>query len=243
MERQPSLLALLAHNAARAGLAPPRFAAVAADVRDAAALPKGTAALVLANPPFFPPQARRAGAFAMPRVHGPLSRHVTTGAQASMQGPGGESERAAARHELHGGLGAFVAAASAALAPRGLLKLVLPPPRLADLVGALDAAGLTLRSLRFVHAAPGEGAHLFEAIAGAGGAAGSGCAVAAPLFVRGADGRYSLEAASRIAGAALPPDEALTEEAVAAVRATCRREAPRSSGDDDDDAAWQDQVS
>ena len=58
MERQESLLALLSHNAAAAGLAPPRFTAVAADVRDTAALPRASAALVLANPPFFPPQAR-----------------------------------------------------------------------------------------------------------------------------------------------------------------------------------------
>ena len=154
-----------------------------------------------------------------------------------MQGPRGASERTAARHELYGDLASFIIAASAAMAPRGLLKLVLPPQRLPDLLPALAACGLTLRSLRFVHAAPGEGAHLFEAFAGAGGASGNGCSVAAPLYVRGADGRYTLEAARRIAGAALPPDVALTEEAVAAVRATCRREprdAAAAQGDDDD---------
>ena len=162
-----------------------------------------------------------------------------------MLAPGGGSERAAARHELHGGLGAFVAAAGAALAPRGLLKLVLPPTRLPDLAAALAASGLTLRSLRFVHAAPGEGAHLFEATAGAAGAAGAGCAVVAPLYVRGADGRYTLEAARRIAGAAVPPGAAVSDEAVAAVRATCRRDSADARGgsaDDDDDTALREQV-
>ena len=60
VERQASLLALLAHNARVAGLAAPRFSVLAADVRDADALPRNVASLVLANPPFFPPQARAA---------------------------------------------------------------------------------------------------------------------------------------------------------------------------------------
>lgn len=92
---------------------------------------------------------------------------------------------------------------------------------------------LTLRSLRFVHGGPCDGAHLFEALAGFGfGGAGGGCAVPPPLFVRGADGRYSLEAARRIAGAALPGGAEPTPQAVEAVRATCRREAKASSADD-----------
>ena len=156
-------------------------------------------------------------------------------------GGSGTTERTAARHELHGGLDGFVIAARAALAPRGLLKLVLPPARLPDLLPVLAACGMQLRSLRFVHAAPGEKAHLFEAVVGVGGGGGTGCAVVAPLFIRGADGRYTLEAARRIAGAALPPDVALTEEAVAAVRATCRRETAAAQEGDEDDAAWRDE--
>ena len=161
--------------------------------------------------------------------------------QPSMLVRGGGSERTAARHELYGGLDGFVIAAREALAPRGLLKLVLPPARLPNLLPVLAACGMQLRSLRFVHAAPGEKAHLFEAVAGAGGGGGTGCAVVAPLYVRGADGRYTLEAARRIAGAALPPDVALTEEAVAAVRATCRRETAAAQEGDEDDAAWRDE--
>ena len=53
---------------------------------------------------------------------------------------GGASERAAARHELHGGVAAFVAAAASVLAPRGCMKMVLPPSRLGQLMAALEAA-------------------------------------------------------------------------------------------------------
>jgi tRNA1(Val) A37 N6-methylase TrmN6 len=116
VERQPALAALLRHNAAAAGLAPPRLTALTADVRDAAALPRRAAALVLANPPFFTPQQeeQEGGAVVVP------------------------TERAAARHELHGGVAAFVAAAAAALAPRGAAKFVLPPSRLPHLLAALE---------------------------------------------------------------------------------------------------------
>ena len=78
---------------------------------------------------------------------------------------------------------------------------------------------LRLRSLRFVHAAPGEDAYLLEAVAARGGS--PGLAVLPPLHVRGADGHYSMEVATRIAGAALrePP----SRTAVDAVRAKCVR--------------------
>jgi tRNA1Val (adenine37-N6)-methyltransferase len=114
VERQPALLALLAHNAAAAGLAPLRLTALAADVRDVSSLPRRAASLVLANPPFFVPQQQHAAAAS-----------ETT-------------ERAAARHELHGGVAAFVAAAASALAPRGAAKFVLPPSRLPHLLAALE---------------------------------------------------------------------------------------------------------
>jgi tRNA1(Val) A37 N6-methylase TrmN6 len=114
VERQPALLALLAHNAAAAGLAPPRLTALAADVRDVALLPRRTASLVLANPPFFVPQ----------------QQHAAAASEAT--------ERAAARHELHGGVAAFVTAAASALAPRGAAKFVLPPSRLPHLMAALE---------------------------------------------------------------------------------------------------------
>jgi hypothetical protein len=95
--------------------------------------------------------------------------------------------------------------------------------------------GLHLHSLRFVHASPGAGAYLFEAVARSGGGPpGAGVAVRPPLFVRGADGRYTAEVAARIAGAALRDGAAPTRAAIDAVRATCVR--PTSGDDHDDDA-------
>lgn len=52
------------------------------------------------------------------------------------------TERVATRHELHGGLPHFLAAARALAAPLGFVKFVLPPRRLADLMLAVaDGCG------------------------------------------------------------------------------------------------------
>ncbi len=93
------------------------------------------------------------------------------------------------------------------------------------------AGGLHLHSLRFVHAAPGARAYLFEAVAVRGAAAPGGPAVLPPLHVRGADGRYTPEAARRVAGAALPGGAPPSEEAVAAVRERSRTRPRQDAAD------------
>jgi hypothetical protein len=99
--------------------------------------------------------------------------------------------------------------------------------------------GLHLHSLRFVHASPGAGAYLFEAVARSGGGPpGAGVEVRAPLYVRGADGRYSEETAARIAGAALRDGVPPSADAVEAVRATCVR--PSGGADADAGAGAED---
>jgi len=60
---------------------------------------------------------------------------------------------------------------------------------------------LKVLSLRFIHAEPGEVAYLVEIIARRGG--GPELTIRPPLFVRDADGMYSMEVARRVAGAAL----------------------------------------
>lgn len=163
-----------------------------ADVRDTAAwLPAEKAHLILCNPPFFSPAG------------------------------GVETERASARQALHGGLPSFLAAAEAALADSGLAaaKFVFPPSSLPQLLASLRRLRVT--SLRFVHPAPGEEAHLVEVVLRSKDA--PALRVRPPLFVRGADGRYSPEVARRIAAAALDAEAAaaLSEAELENVRGSC----------------------
>jgi len=163
-----------------------------ADVRDTAAwLPAEKAHLLLCNPPFFSPAG------------------------------GVETERASARQALHGGLPSFLAAAEAALADSGLAaaKFVFPPSSLPQLLASLRR--LRVASLRFVHPAPGEEAHLVEVVLRRKDA--PALRVRPPLFVRGADGRYSPEVARRIAAAALDAEAAaaLSEAELERVRGSC----------------------
>jgi tRNA1(Val) A37 N6-methylase TrmN6 len=176
---------------------------------------------VLCNPPFFAPHA---------------ALDVT-------------SERIMARHELHGALADFVDAAASALSGSSsgaAAKFVLPPSRLSDLFAAAGSSGLLCVSLRFVHAAPSENAHLAEAVlrkcdsnayravkllstgkSQAAQSASGPLLLRSPLFVRGEDGRYTEEVARRIAGAALDAAAlaALSHAEVERVRGTCARTA------------------
>ena len=132
-----------------------------------------SADLVLCNPPYFPLGYRRESE---------------------------QADRADAHHERHGGLGDFLKAATYCMKHRGWLKMIIPPWRLSDVMTDLPH-DLKVLSLRFIHAEPGEVAYLVEIIARRGG--GPELTIRPPLFVRDADGMYSMEVARRVAGAAL----------------------------------------
>jgi tRNA1Val (adenine37-N6)-methyltransferase len=176
VERQESLLALLRDNIAANALGQ-RVEVRAVDIREACALlPAHEAELVLCNPPYFVPGTHR------------MSEH---------------GERAAARHELHGGLEDFVLAAFHVLRPGGWLKLVVPPARLPELVAAPKRKGdLQPTSLRFFHDRRDRDAYLVECVMRRGGA--HQLTVRPPLIIHEADGRYTEEAHARILGAAVP---------------------------------------
>ncbi len=59
--------------------------------------------------------------------------------------------RAAARHELNGGIFEFCSVASRILAPHGRFFCVFRPERLTDLISALNTSGLAPRTVTFVH--------------------------------------------------------------------------------------------
>lgn len=92
-----------------------------------------------------------------------------------------DDERAAARHELFGGLGDFLAAASWALRYRGRFAIVYLAERLPELLAAMTALGLEPKRLRLVHPRAGEGARmvLVEGLKGGG----AGLKVEPPLYI------------------------------------------------------------
>jgi tRNA1(Val) A37 N6-methylase TrmN6 len=98
------------------------YAVVCGDVRERPFAPRAFE-LVVANPPFYSRGWGRQSAD--PRVH-------------------------AATHALHGGVEAFAQAASHALAPHGRAVFVYDAGQLPALLLALRAAGLTVRTLRFL---------------------------------------------------------------------------------------------
>jgi tRNA1Val (adenine37-N6)-methyltransferase len=176
VERQASMLALLRANIEVNGLGQ-RVEALEADVREARAqLPAHVAELVLCNPPYF----------------------VAGSHLASQHG-----ERAAARHELHGVLEDFVAAAFHLLRPGGWLKLVAPPIRLPAVMAAPRVRGdLQLVSMRCLHDRSDRPAYLVEYLMRRGGA--HALEIRPPLIIHEAEGRYTEEAHARIQGAAVP---------------------------------------
>ncbi len=143
VERQTSLFDLLHRNIELNDL-DERVSAVQADVREYREhLEPHSAELVVCNPPYFRKGARR---------------------------PSANAQRAAARHELHGGLADFVDAACYVLEQRGRLKIILPPIRLADLIAAADATDLAFESMRFFHSRADTDAYLVESVLRRGGA-------------------------------------------------------------------------
>ncbi len=180
LERHDGLLALLRHNVEANGS---RVEVRQGDVRERKALPHATASLVLCNPPYYNIKSSRVSE---------------------------DGERAAARHELHGGLGDFVRAAAKLLVPRGVFRMVSPPERRAEAMREASAAGMGVERLRFVHDQHGQPAYLFEVECRKEGRA--ELEVRAPLVVREADGRYTEEVARRVAGAAVRrPAEGLVQ--------------------------------
>lgn len=101
-----------------------------------------------------------------------------------------EAERAAARHELAGGLADFLKAAALLLRPGGRCCLIYLAERLTDLLLELRRAGLEPKRLRLVQSRQGEGARLVLVEARRGGR--PGLVAEAPLLIYAGEG-YSAE--------------------------------------------------
>ena len=71
------------------------------------------------------------------------------------------AEPSSAREEIDLPLASFMHAAARLLKAKGRLVLVQRPHRLADVLEALAGAGLTAKSLRFIHPLPGRAPHAF----------------------------------------------------------------------------------
>jgi len=138
-------------------------------------LPPQSFAVVVANPPF-----RRPG----------------TGRQAP------DAERAAARHELAGGLSDFLRAAAYLLPDGGRFCIIYLANRLAELLTTMQGLRLEPKRLRCVHPRVGERANLVLVEGRKGGR--SGLLVEAPLHVY--DGKqYSEEILAIYAKERVPP--------------------------------------
>lgn len=178
VERQDALFGLLERNIALNELED-RVEASHVDLRDFRdALTPHSADLVVCNPPYFRKGERR---------------------------PSSHPERAAARHELHGGLSDFVAAAGYVLEQRGRLKLILPPIRLPDLFAAIEPTDFAFESMRFFHSRADTSAYLVESVLRRGGA--PDIDVRAPLYIYRDAKDYTDEVEQRIARAPRPPSE------------------------------------
>ncbi|MBL8636287.1 MAG: methyltransferase [Myxococcales bacterium] len=103
-----------------------------------------------------------------------------------------DSEEAIARHELRLPLPKLVAAAKRLVGFRGRVAFVYPSPRLPELLTALGEHSLPVRRLRLVHPQAGEPAQrvMVEAQKGYRG----GLVIEPPLYIREADGRYTVQA-------------------------------------------------
>ena len=115
-------------------------AVVLGDVRDVPVAPR-TVDLVVANPPFYPPDwGRRAS----------------------------DARVAASTHALHGDVADFARAAAHARHPRGRVVFVFDAGHLTAALLAFDAAGLTVRTMRFLDDDRGRPSRVLIAAGGAG---------------------------------------------------------------------------
>jgi len=117
-------------------------------------------------------------------VANPPFRRPGTGRQAPV------NERAAARHELAGGLADFLRAATYLLKNGGRFYIVFLAERLADLLAEMRALRLEPKRLRCVHSRQGERGILVLVEGRKGGR--SGLAMEPPLYVYAGEG-YSAE--------------------------------------------------
>jgi len=96
-------------------------------------------------------------------------------------------ERAAARHELNGGLAEFLAAASWAIKNRGRFAIVYLAERLSELLVGMTAVGIEPKRLRMVHPRPLESARMVLVEGVKGGK--PGLKIEPPLYIyKGDDG-------------------------------------------------------
>lgn len=123
-------------------------------------VPAGSADLVVANPPY---------------------RQVGSGRISPAD------ERAAARHELAGGLTDFVAAAGWLLNNGGRFALIYLAERLPELFGEMSAAGIEPKRLRLVHPKQGEAARMVLVEGCKTGR--PGLLVESPLYIYRGEGR------------------------------------------------------
>ena len=121
-------------------------------------------------------------------VSNPPYRRVETGRIAP------NDERAAARHELAGGLQDFVAAAQWLLKHGGRFAIVYLAERLPELFVTMSAAGIEPKRLRMVHSRQGDGAKLVLLEGRKGGR--PGLQVETPIYIyrsEGSEREYSEE--------------------------------------------------
>jgi tRNA1Val (adenine37-N6)-methyltransferase len=165
VERQPQMVER-ARRSVELNAFGDRISIVEGDIRQIdQGFPPMEADLVLSNPPFRPPENGRVSS---------------------------NDERAAARHELAGGLNAFLNAARYLLKDGGRLCLVFLPERSVELLMTMKNFQLEPKRMRLCHHTIGEEASLIfvEAVKGAL----PGMTVESPLFVyKGTEKDYTEE--------------------------------------------------
>lgn len=168
VERQQSLLELLRRNIEENELT--NVEVIDGDLRQFRDLLEPHCAdLVVSNPPFYPGHRRR---------------------------PSPRRERAEARHELHGGVADFIAAAAYALNQRGWLQMITPPIRMMEAMTAAQTTDLRPGALRFFHSCEDDDAYLVEYRWRRGAA--PDFSIRPPLFIYESDRVYSREVARRL---------------------------------------------
>jgi tRNA1Val (adenine37-N6)-methyltransferase len=171
VEVQPRLAALTAYNAARNGFSS-RLEVVNGDIRDATLrAERGRSEVVFMNPPY----------------HSPARGQVNP-----------DRERAAARHQVHGDIGARVAACADLVDDGGRLEVVYPAARFDELRGALEAVGLARVDVRWVHSDAVSGAKLCLVTAARGSR--PEVLTEPPLVLFALPDRYTDEVAAMLAG-------------------------------------------
>lgn len=168
LERQNVMAARARRNVRLNGMEN-RIEIIEADLRNVRELLPGSGYdLVLSNPPYRKPGSGRIAP---------------------------EDERAAARHELAGGLPDFLEAAAYLMENRGRLVMVYLAERLPELMAAMRELAIEPKRLRCVHSRQGESARMVLIEGRKGG--GPGLVVEAPLYIYRGPGRdYSDEVAA-----------------------------------------------